>query len=82
MNAVQDPGNFFARTFRYFQQYLLQSGPALGAVYTLLGAILFLGLVGYGLDHLWDTTPRWSLIGLGLGMIVGFWQLGKLMLKK
>ncbi|MFQ6612985.1 MAG: AtpZ/AtpI family protein [Fidelibacterota bacterium] len=82
MTSDQDSENFFARSFRYFQQYLLQSGPAIGAAYTLLGAILLLGIIGYGLDKLFDTGPLWSLIGLGVGLMVGFWQLGKMMLKK
>jgi F0F1-type ATP synthase assembly protein I len=45
--------------------------------YTLIGAIVFLGGLGYALDR-WRGTSPWGLIGgLALGLVVGFYELAK-----
>ena len=64
------------------QRYLRQSGPAAGAAYTLMGAILFLGALGFFLDHYFNTSPVLLLLGLGLGIVVGFYELAKTIFKK
>src|SRR2546425_4193483 len=47
------------------------------ASYTLIGAILSLGGIGYGLD-VWRGSGHWFLLGgLLLGLIVGFYELAK-----
>jgi F0F1-type ATP synthase assembly protein I len=54
-----------------------QAGPAAAASYTLVGAIVFLGGLGYVLD-LWQGWSPWGLLtGLCLGVLVGFYQLIK-----
>ena len=59
------------------QENAEQAGPAAGASYTLIGAIILLGGIGYALDR-WLTTSPWFLLGgLLLGLIVGFWELAK-----
>ena len=59
------------------QDSINRSGPAAGVSYTLIGAIVFLGGLGYGFD-LWRGTSPWGLIGgLMLGLIVGFYELAK-----
>ena len=55
----------------------MSSGPAAAVSYTLIGAILLLGGIGYGLDRWLDTSP-WCLFGgLILGLIVGFYELAR-----
>lgn len=45
--------------------------------YTLIGAIILLGGIGYAID-LWQGTSPWGLfVGLILGLIVGFYELAK-----
>jgi F0F1-type ATP synthase assembly protein I len=50
---------------------------AASASYTLIGAIIVLGGVGYGLDWWLGTSPWLLLGGLVLGLIVGFYELAK-----
>jgi len=49
----------------------------MGASYTLVGAVLLLGAVGYFIDKWQDTSPIFLLIGLLLGIVVGFYELAK-----
>jgi F0F1-type ATP synthase assembly protein I len=54
-----------------------QAGPAAAASYTLVGGILLLGGIGYAID-LWKGSSPWGLVvGLCLGVTVGFYQLIK-----
>ena len=53
------------------------SGPAAAVSYTLIGAILLLGAIGYALDQWWGTSPWFLFAGLMLGLVVGFYELAK-----
>jgi F0F1-type ATP synthase assembly protein I len=66
-----------ARMARALQENAQRAGPAAGASYTLVGAIILLGGLGYALDAWLDTRPWGLMIGLGLGMVVGFYELVK-----
>jgi F0F1-type ATP synthase assembly protein I len=56
---------------------LARSGPAMAAGYTLIGAIILLGGIGYAVDE-WQGTSPWFLVGgLLLGLVVGFYELAK-----
>ena len=68
---------FLARSLRYMQENLRRSGPAAAAGYTLIGAILLLGGIGYALDAWRDTSPWFLIAGLLLGIVVGFYELAK-----
>jgi F0F1-type ATP synthase assembly protein I len=68
---------FLARSLRYMQESLRRSGPAVAAGYTLIGAILLLGGIGYALDAWRGTSPWFLITGLLLGIIVGFYELAK-----
>lgn len=74
--------NNLANSFSYLQKIIRQSGPAMGASYTLIGAILLLGALGYFLDKWQDTSPIFLLIGLLLGIIVGFYEIAKTIWRK
>lgn len=47
----------------------------MAASYTLVGAVLFLGGIGYAVDRWRDTSPWFLLAGLVLGIVVGFYEL-------
>jgi F0F1-type ATP synthase assembly protein I len=53
----------------------------MGAAYALTGGLLGLGFVGYLLDLWLGTSPAFVLVGLGLGLVVGFYELAKVMFK-
>jgi hypothetical protein len=67
----------FARSAKFLQESVTRSGPAAGASYTLIGAILLLGGIGYGVDTWRETAPWGLLLGLLLGIVVGFYELAK-----
>ena len=75
MPDERDP--FLARSLRRMQENVRRAGPAASASYTLIGAILLLGGVGFAVDRWLDTAPWCMLVGLLLGIIVGFYELAK-----
>jgi F0F1-type ATP synthase assembly protein I len=74
---MPDESDFLARSFRYLQESVRRSGPAAAASYTLIGAIILLGGIGYVIDEWRGTSPWFLLGGLLLGLIVGFYELAK-----
>ena len=75
--AKKAPGFSFGRTARAFQENVERSGPAAGASYTLVGAIIVLGGAGYAFDQWQNSAPWGVMVGLGLGIVVGFYELIK-----
>jgi F0F1-type ATP synthase assembly protein I len=76
--ADTDPGDSpLARSTRALQKTAEQAGPAAGAGYTLIGAILLLGGIGYAVDNWRGTSPWFLLGGLLLGIVVGMYELAK-----
>jgi F0F1-type ATP synthase assembly protein I len=47
------------------------------ASYGLVGAILIFGALGYFADRMSGATPRYVIIGLVVGIAVGFYSLVK-----
>jgi F0F1-type ATP synthase assembly protein I len=77
-----DGDSFVSRTSRSLQENAERAGPAAGASYTLIGAILLLGGIGYAVD-VWRGTSHWFLLaGLLMGVIVGFVDLARVVWKK
>jgi F0F1-type ATP synthase assembly protein I len=74
--------SFLARSMRQTQENLRRAGPAAMASYTLLGAIIVLGGIGYAMDAWRGTSPWFLLTGLMLGIIVGFFELAKVIWRK
>jgi F0F1-type ATP synthase assembly protein I len=74
--------DFLARSTRSLQEGVRTSGPAAAASYTLIGAIILLGGIGYALDAWRGTSPWFLLGGLLLGLIVGFYELAKTVFSK
>ena len=67
----------FERSTQALQQNVSRSGAVAGASYTLVGAIILLGGLGYGFDYWRGTSPWGLIIGLMLGIVVGFYELIK-----
>ena len=55
---------------------------AIGASYSVLGALALFGVGGYYLDRYRENENFWLIIGLLLGVIVGMYELAKYILKK
>jgi F0F1-type ATP synthase assembly protein I len=72
-----DRDQFIQRSLRSFQRNVSRSSAAAGASYTLIGAILLFGVVGYAVDRWRDTSPGFLIGGLLLGIVVGFYELAK-----
>jgi F0F1-type ATP synthase assembly protein I len=52
------------------------------AGYTMIGAIVMLGGIGYAVDSWRGTSHVFLIVGLVLGLIVGFYELAKTMWQK
>ena len=74
---MPDQKRNLAKSLKVFQDSVVRSGPAAGASYTLIGAIILLGGIGYAFDRWRGTAPWFLLGGLALGLIVGFYELAK-----
>ena len=72
-----DRVQFLARSMRSLQENVRRSGPAAVASYTLIGAIVLLGGLGYALDQWRGTSPWLFLGGMLFGVVVGFYELAK-----
>ena len=78
--AEKDP--FLKRSTEALQHNAEQAGSAAGASYTLIGAIILLGGIGYAVDS-WRGTSPWFLAGgLVLGIAVGMYELAKSVWRK
>jgi len=76
--SKKDDGKFsLERAARAFQDNVVRAGPVASASYTLIGAIILLGGIGYAIDRWLGTTPWFLLAGLLLGLVVGFYELAK-----
>jgi ATP synthase protein I len=75
---VKKPRSFsYSRSAKSLQENASNAGAAAGASYTLVGGIIVLGGLGYALDR-WQGSAPWGLIiGLALGIVVGFYELVK-----
>lgn len=72
----QDLGRL-GRSWGTLQDAAQQAGPAATASYTLVGGIVLLGGLGYGIDRWRGWAPWGLLVGLSVGVVVGFYQLIK-----
>jgi F0F1-type ATP synthase assembly protein I len=68
---------FLERSTESLQKNAEQAGPAAGASYTLIGAILLFGGAGYAIDAWRGTSPGFLVGGLLLGTALGMWELAK-----
>ena len=75
---MEDKGkDSYAGPVKSLQENVTRAAPAMAASYSLVGAILLFGAIGYGLDRWRGTKPWFLLAGLVLGVVVGFYELIK-----
>ena len=67
----------FSRSTESLQENASNAGEAAGASYTLVGGIIVLGGIGYAVDKWQGSAPWGLLIGLALGIVIGFYELVK-----
>jgi F0F1-type ATP synthase assembly protein I len=75
--AKNKRGFSYERAAKSLQENASNSGAVAGASYTLVGGIILLGAIGYGVDEWRGTSPWGLMIGLALGIVVGFYELVK-----
>jgi F0F1-type ATP synthase assembly protein I len=75
--AKKDSRFSFARSTQVFQENVNRAGPAATASYSLIGAIVVLGGLGYAADRWFGWAPWGAFAGLMLGLVVGFYELVK-----
>ena len=80
--SKDDGRSFLERSLRAFQTNVERAGPAAASSYTLIGAIILLGGIGFALDKWLGTSPGFLLGGLFMGLIVGFVDLARTVWKK
>jgi F0F1-type ATP synthase assembly protein I len=78
----EDRKSFLTRSTESLQENAERAGPAAGASYTLIGAILLFGGIGYALDAWRGTSPWFLMGGLLVGIAVGMWELAKTVWRK
>jgi F0F1-type ATP synthase assembly protein I len=79
---AREDENPLARAARSLQENAERAGPAAGASYSLIGAIVLLGGIGYAIDY-WRGTSPWFLVGgFVLGIVVGMWELAQTVFRK
>ena len=67
----------YQRSAKALQENVTNAGSVAAASYTLVGGIILLGAIGYGMDSWLDTSPWLLLAGLASGIVVGFYELVK-----
>jgi F0F1-type ATP synthase assembly protein I len=70
-----DRARSLGRSLKALQTSVERAGPAAAASYSLIGAILLCGGIGYGCDRWFGTDPWGLILGLVAGIVVGFYQL-------
>jgi len=70
-------GSDLGKSFAYFQKILQQSGPEASASYGLLASVLIFTFLGWYIDAYNGSSPKGVLLGLAIGLIVGFYHLLK-----
>ena len=78
----KDRDSLLVRSTRALQNNAEQAGPAAGASYTLIGAIVLFGAIGYGIDSWRGSSPAFLVGGLLLGIVVGMYELAKTVFQK
>jgi len=75
--SSKDPSFSYSKSARSLQENASRAGTAASVSYTLIGSIILLGGLGYGFDVWRGTSPWGVLVGLLLGVVVGFYELIK-----
>jgi F0F1-type ATP synthase assembly protein I len=79
---AREDENLLARAARSLQENVERAGPAAGASYSLIGAIVLLGGIGYAVDYWRGTSPWFLVCGFVLGIVVGMWELSRAVFRR
>lgn len=72
-----DRARSLGRSLKALQNSVERAGPAAAASYSLIGAVLLFGGLGYGCDR-WLGTDPWGLVGgLLVGVVLGLYLLAQ-----
>ena len=83
MADIEDrAGIHIRKSLESFQKIIKQAGPAASASYGLVASILLFTFIGWYIDSNNDTSPFWVIVGIFIGILVGFYQLIKTMTSK
>ena len=77
MAVGNERGPSWLKNLTSFGPSLQQAGPAATIGYTLIGAIVLCGAVGYGIDRWLGTEPNGLVFGLLFGVVAGLYSLAK-----
>ena len=77
MTAFHKKNNSMFKSYLYFQKVLNQAGPAANASYSLIASIILFIFGGLFVDNHLDISPAGVIIGMFLGIFVGFYQMIK-----
>jgi F0F1-type ATP synthase assembly protein I len=80
--ARKDRENLLERSTKALQENAERSGPAAGASYTMIGAVIVCGAIGYAIDAWWGTSPWFLVAGLLFGIVVGMYEIAKIVWRK
>ena len=72
-----DDSRSLARSIKALQSNITRAQPAIAASYTLVGAIVVCGGLGYAVDAWSGRQPVFLVTGLVLGVVVGLYQLAR-----
>ena len=78
MSKASNSFKNFNESINYFQKVIQNSGPIASSSYAMLSCILLGLIIGYYIDQKYLISPFGLLVGLFTGLIVGFYQLAKL----
>ena len=69
--------DFIRKALNEFQRILKKSAPAASASYSLIGSLIIFSMGGYFLDNYLSSFPTFMILGIALGLVVGFYGLYK-----
>ena len=81
MSLLEDKDNFSVSTIKHISEMLRKASPYIGTVYIQFTAIIILSGIGYILDQWRGSFPFYFTIGLVLGIIIGIYEMGRLILR-
>ena len=77
MTISKKKNNSIFNSYLYFQKVLNQAGPAASASYSLIASIFLFIFGGLYIDNHLDISPVGTIIGMVLGLVVGFYHMVK-----
>ena len=86
-NSARKPADgakdYLQRANESFQKDATNAAPTAAASYTLIGAVIFFTLIGYAIDR-WrgGSSHLFLIIGVVVGIVVGFGSLARLFLNR